>query len=113
MIGRRGYVYIFLREDGVRKVGWTVNVKQRRTQLRGMFGQKYIPEMSWEMGDKAAAVVEGKVHYLLRPFCVWGESSIELYAAPLHQLVAIVEHMIEEAASELKDGLETCWEISR
>ena len=88
----KGYVYIFLRADGLRKLGWTTSPPRRRSQLSNATGIAHEHEMTWEMGSRGAHRVEQMVHGALRalrhPF------SREVYGVPLAILVEAVEQVM-------------------
>jgi hypothetical protein len=102
---RSGFVYIFLRADGLRKLGWTTSVLRRQSEHQAATGLLHDFEMSWEMGNRAALRVEQIAHSLLSGFgCSW---SREVYELPLAPIMAAVERAMERAASQFPDGLAT------
>jgi hypothetical protein len=88
------FVYIFLREDGLRKLGWTINVKRRRAALSYATGIRHDVERVWEISERASAV-EGRAHYDLRSKKIRGKSSIELYILSLRYLTGVVNRSVD------------------
>ncbi len=86
-----GYVYIFLREDGIRKLGWTINLKRRRADWCSLTGVRHEIEAVWETDRQTALMVEHSTHYQLRSLKVKGHSSIELYKLSRARLRKAVE----------------------
>jgi hypothetical protein len=100
---RNGFVYIFLRADGLRKLGWTTSVSRRRSEHNLATGIVHDFEVAWEMGNRAALRVEQTAHNLLKGLsCDW---SREVYDLPLARLVDAVERAMQSASRELPDGL--------
>jgi hypothetical protein len=81
-----GYVYVFLREDGLRKLGSTINVRQRRMNCSMESGVHNEIEAHWESDEATAVHVEHAVHNRLRSLKVRGHRSNELYDLPLKRL---------------------------
>lgn len=100
-----GFVYVFLRADGLRKVGWTINVKRRRTILSYERGIRHTVERFWPMGDWAAVLVESEAHSILRPLRV-NDHGLEVYDATLQEVVDAVEAGMEHVRQTNPAGLE-------
>lgn len=110
---RPGFVYVFLRADGLRKLGWTINVRRRRRLLAAQFGVPHQIERIWGgMGDWAAYRVECRAHLDLKPFRanVW---SFEVYGLPLKRIADAVERSMKiEAECHPPYGLAvTTWHL--
>lgn len=84
-----GFVYVFLRADGLRKLGWTRRLGRRRSVLSRVKGINHTIEMTWEMGDCSAFQVEQTAHWALRAHRM--AIDIEVYALPLAELISAVE----------------------
>lgn len=92
-----GYVYIFDREDGLRKVGWTVDIERRLGNHKGATGLRHSVARQWEMGNVAARTVEGIVHSSL-----WhSRVAREVYDLPIAVLVAAVEDAMRKVADTI------------
>lgn len=99
MIARPGFVYVMMRSDGFRKVGWTINVKQRRAILSSHTGIKHQIERVWDgMGDWAAYRVECQVHSELKPHRAHGSFCTEAYDLPLNVIAKTVEGAMRREA---------------
>lgn len=95
------YIYVMLRSDGLRKLGYAMNVVRRRTDLKAATGLKHTIEHIWAVPARAHAI-EGCAHYELKRLKIKGHSSIELYDLPLERLVETVERAIEHIAGVYK-----------
>jgi hypothetical protein len=84
------WVYVFLRGDGIRKLGATVDMRRRRTECAAMACVAHKIEAFWQTDELTAIQVEHSVHYTLHHHKVRGHSSIELYRLPLGMLAAAV-----------------------
>ncbi len=98
---RNACVYIMLRADGLRKVGWAANVRARRSALNSGYGIRHEIERVWNMGSAAAHWVETQVHRHLRDEAV----SREVYALSAGDIAATVEAWMAQCAVTLPGGL--------
>lgn len=85
------YVYIFLREDGLRKVGLAIDVRQRRTNLTMDTGIHHEIDACWQSDERTIIGVERTVHNKLKKLRFRGHSSIELYDLPFQRICDEVE----------------------
>lgn len=84
------WVYIMLRADGLRKLGCTLDVSNRRAQLRVQTGVKHVLETSWKMPDAEARMTERLAHLKLRPLRATECSSIECYHLSRARIAEVV-----------------------
>lgn len=73
------WVYIMLRADGLRKLGCTIDVTARRTQLYVQTGVKHVLETAWKMPDAEGRMTERLAHLKLKPMRATDCNSIECY----------------------------------
>ena len=84
-------VYVFLRSDGIRKVGVSVDPRTRSWACTQATGIRHRIECVWDTEYHTASRVESAVHRSLKPFKLKGVTAIELYDLPF----ATLEHEIE------------------
>lgn len=82
---RPGWVYVMRREDGIRKLGWTIDLRRRRSSLKSVYGPMAV-ERTWEMSELAAITVESVVHGNLASVRYKDGWALELYALSLRRL---------------------------
>ena len=87
------FVYVFLREDGARKVGFSANPKKREKHLRLGVG-RLVLERAWQLEN--AREVEGITHRLLKQHRHSRASGVETYNLGLDEICAAVEAAIAE-----------------
>lgn len=94
---RPTYIYILLRPDGIRKLGWAVNVRKRRMLWQRQMGMPLTIEAVWQFsGDTAAGNVEATAHRALKLHRVKGHSCVELYNQTLQEVCAAVDQALEQ-----------------
>lgn len=94
---REGFVYVFLRADGIRKLGWTINVHQRRSNCSTATGIRHEIEAFWRTDEATAQSVEGACHYALKAhrYATSYGKTLELYDLPLEPLVDAVDQAFD------------------
>ena len=85
MTVRSAWVYVMQREDGIRKLGWTVDLRRRRSSLKSTYGPMKV-EKTWEMSELAAISVESLVHGNLASVRFTDGGALELYDLSLRRL---------------------------
>lgn len=103
---RPGWVYVMRREDGIRKLGCTVNLPRRRSLLKSIYGP-LVTERTWRMSELAANWVETTVHGNLKPHRYKEGWALELYALSLRRLTMEVNRAKAWVLENLCDDLMT------
>lgn len=89
------YVYLARREDGVYKIGFSSNPKQRMKNLRSDFGKTFRLVGVWQRED--AYRVEKLAQRLLRLKTHLASAGWETFKAPKKVIVAAIEEAIRLA----------------
>lgn len=103
MTDRQGHIYVMRRADGIRKVGFAINLKRRHSQIKAFHGPMEI-EIYWVMSERATWFVEGRVHSILAPLRHSEGLSQELYDLPLRTIVAAVRTAKSWTRQWMPDG---------
>ena len=94
------FVYLARRSDGVYKIGFSQNPKERMKGLRSDFGKKFRLVQSWQRHD--AYRVEKLAHRLLRLKTHLPSAGWETFKAPKKVIVAAIEEAIRIADAPAK-----------
>lgn len=106
MTVRTGWIYVMVRQDGVRKLGFTANVSRRRSQLGGSYGSLRI-EKIWKMSWRSASYIEAKLHSDLKAFRYREGFARELYTLSLARLVHEVNLAIDFFTENVSNNIMT------
>lgn len=100
-----GWVYVMQRADGVRKVGCSADVADRRIKLHAVTGIKHKFERAWKMPLAEARLAERLIHLKLKPQLCPGLRSREVYRLPLKRIREVVEWASKLAADAYARGV--------
>jgi len=82
-------VYLCLREDGCRKLGWAAYPERRRKELQRQYRMAHQFEAVWDFNEVAARCVEMHAHAILKPLRCKGYR--EVYKASRRTIIRAVE----------------------
>ena len=100
-----GYIYIFSRPDGLRKLGWSVDVRRRRTAWNMETGLRHTIERVWAFNtEHTAFCVESDLHYELKTIRDRLGTGRELYHLPLDILTELVNGSFDKHLGMSKAG---------
>jgi DNA invertase Pin-like site-specific DNA recombinase len=86
------YLYLMRREDGVYKIGFSANPKQRALDLRHQFKKRFKIIQTWQRRD--AYRLEKFVHNLLKKRLHLESEGWETFKAPKKVIIAAIEEAI-------------------
>lgn len=86
------FVYLMRRQDGVYKIGFSANPKQRANDLRGQFKKTFKIIATWQRRD--AYRVEKFAHRLLKTKLHLSSDGWETFKAPRKVILAAIEQAI-------------------
>jgi hypothetical protein len=99
-----GWIYIMKRDDGVRKVGCSIAVSDRRRQLHSFTSIQHRFEKAWQMPEAEARLAERLIHLKLKPLLVRGRKSTEVYRLSVKRLQSVIEWAMQLSAKVLIHG---------
>lgn len=99
------WLYVATGQDGVRKVGSTINPENRMKALRLEYWQPFKLNRTWHRPAADGRLIEQIAHAILRPYrAQLDRRCVELYQASLPTLYAGIERaIVKAAAGDLSD----------
>lgn len=98
------WIYIMRRDDGIRKVGCSIDVPCRRRQLHSFTSVRHQFEKAWKLPEAEARLAERLTHLKLKPLLIRGRKSTEVYRLSVKRLQPVIEWAMRLAAEVLARG---------